>query len=197
MSLSGPAGCVSELVAQNSLSSGGLHDGPGARVLEGIRVRAGPRASAFTVASANRPGGYPAATSTSAFRQIVMSPVRCHAAVAVACDRRGGSDGSAFRPTDAVAEPGLLGELAAEVVRGQARGSADDGVLHRPQGCGGSGRYPDLHLRTDVPERYLWSGFRNGLTACFAPLHGSGRGVPLLRWGNGDLFVAVAAGARQ
>ena len=45
---------------------------------------------------------------------------------------------------DAVAEPGLLGELAAELVRGQARGSADDGMLHRPQGGGGSGRYPDL-----------------------------------------------------
>jgi hypothetical protein len=66
-----------------------LHDGPGARVLEGIRVRAGPRASAFAVASANRPGDHPAATSTSAFRQIVVSPVRCRAAVAVACDRRG------------------------------------------------------------------------------------------------------------
>jgi hypothetical protein len=49
--------------------------------------------------------------------------------------------------------PGSLATTAAEVVRGQARGSADDGVLHRPQG-GGSGRYPDLHLRTDVPERY-------------------------------------------
>ena len=77
--------CRAELVAL-----WGLHDGPGARVLEGIRVRAGPRASAFAVASANRPGGHPAATSTSAFRQIVVtSPVRCRAAVAVACDRRG------------------------------------------------------------------------------------------------------------
>ena len=76
--------CRAELVAL-----GVLHDGPGARVLEGIRVRAGPRASAFAVASANRPGGHPAATSTSAFRQIVVSPIRCRAAVAVACDRRG------------------------------------------------------------------------------------------------------------
>lgn len=76
--------CRAELVAL-----WGLHNGPGARVLEGIRVRAGPRVSAFAVVSANRPGGHPAATSTSAFRQIVMSPVRCRAAVAVACDRRG------------------------------------------------------------------------------------------------------------
>ena len=64
--------CRAELVAL-----WGLHDGPGARVHEGIRVRAGPRASASAVASANRPGGHPAATSTSAFRQIVVSPVRC------------------------------------------------------------------------------------------------------------------------